>query len=203
MLRPSRRLLPLVLAMCVPCCYWATGFYCLLSVFDWHEVVTIGVIHLVIFVVARRIAYPDFKALPLFFGLVLTGMLTILAVWVEWKGAIYQSFSLAVVGSVSWSIASWACITSLRCIRSGRRGLRGALSTFAWTDQLVVLITPVAVAAVVGIVHAMTNSVTVGDRLQDFVQVAQLGVGCAGFLVLPWFLLRLILSGSIEAPFSD
>ncbi len=202
MVRPAQRALPVVLAICVPCCYWAIGFYCLLFQFDWRGLVTLGIVHLVIFLVARRIARTYFKARALFVGVVFTGILAVLALWVGWKGAIYQSFSLAVVGSVSWSIASWACITSLGCIRAGPGRLHMALSTFTWRDQLLLLITPVVVAAVLGTVYAMTNSVNVGDRLQDFFRVAILGVGCAGFLVLPWFVLRLILGGSIERPFS-
>jgi len=194
--RSPARLLRAFLAISVPSCYWIAGLYCLLSLFRWHETVTIGVIHLLIFVVAQRIAYAYFKPLLFFMGLVFLGMLVILAVWIGWKGDIYGSFSLAAVGSIAWSITSWECITYLCYIRARQGRLHTAFSSITRADQLIVLMTPMIIAGIIGVIHAMTNSVTVSDRLQDFLLVGELGVACGVFLALPWFSLPLILSGT-------
>ena len=148
-----------------------------------------------------RLAWRLACAASAFFGMlgVFVGLLVILAAWIGLKGDIYKLFSLATVGSVAWSITSWERITYLSYIRAKESGLHTGFSRITRADQLLVLMTPIIIACIIGGIHAMTNSITTSDRLEDFLMVGQLGVACGVFLALPWFCLPLIMSCSPPA----
>ena len=55
------RCLRVFVAISVPSCYWLTGLYCLLSDFNWYETVIVGIIHLLIFLAAQRVAIAYYK----------------------------------------------------------------------------------------------------------------------------------------------
>ena len=55
--------------------------------------------------------------------------------------------------------------------------------------------TPIIITSIIGVIYAVTNpdSRFLSDRLEDFFNVAQLGVACGLFLALPWFCLPFTL----------
>jgi len=185
------RCLRVFVAISVPSCYWLTGLYCLLSDFNWYETVIVGIIHLLIFLAAQRVAIAYYKPIIFFVCFVFLGLLTIVAAWIGWGGNIYRSFPLAVVGSVAWSIVSWECTACLSFIRVRKGRLHTGFPSITRADKLLVLTTPMIITTILGAIYAMTDPDArfLSERIANFFMLEQIGIACGLFLALPWFCL--------------
>jgi hypothetical protein len=179
----------------IPCCYWLTGLYCLMSDFSWQQTIVLGVVHLLIFIAAQRVAVGYYTPMMYFACLIFLGLLTIMAAWIGWGRNIYRALPLAVVGSVAWAIVSWTCTAYLCSLRARKGKLRTSFPRITRADQFLVLAVPMLIAGIVGGIFAATNpdSRFLSERFEDFVNVGQLGVACGAFLALPWLCLPLAL----------
>jgi hypothetical protein len=179
-------------AIVVPCCYWLAGLLFLLHDFTWYATVATGIFHLFIFLVVQRLVNAYYKPVLFFVCFLFVGIATFFAAWIVWEPNTDVSFPLALVGNIAWSIVSWECTTYLHLFRL-RQDVPPAngSAVISRTDQLLVLTTPMIFAGCFGAIFAVTNpdSRFLGDRVEDFFNVAQLGVACGLFLAIPWFCL--------------
>jgi hypothetical protein len=191
-------------AISVPCCYCLLGLYCLLSHFDWPATAVIGMFHLGIFLAAQQVAQEGYKPILFFICFVFLGVLIFVAawVWISWMAVWilrehdrYAPFPLALVGSVAWSIASWECTAYLFLPRARKDGLETASPSITRADQFLVLATPMIIASILGVVHAVTDpeALVLSERVADFFAVVEIGIACGLFLALPWFCLPFAL----------
>lgn len=170
-------------------CYFLLGLYCLVSHFNWPAAVAVGVLHLAIFFAALEVSQEGYKPLLFFISFVFLGVMIFVAAWtwISWRAAWilrdndrYAPYPLGLIGSVAWSMVSWAWTTYL--------SLNRARITRA--DQFLVLATPMMIAGILGVVHAATgDALVLRERLADFFHVATIGVASGVFLGLPWLCL--------------
>lgn len=190
------------LAIGVPAGYLLAGLYCLLYDFHWLATVIIAMMHLGIFYTSQRERDVDYANIRSYSCFVLAGILVFAAVWIAWRPEIYRKLPLALIGSVAWSIASWQCSAYLSIVRR-QDGKQGSVAPhIARSDQLLVATTPVAIAALLGIIHAATDpeALAFAERLADFFQVSMIGVATGLFLALPWSSLSAALKSWKESP---
>ena len=189
------RCLRAFVAISVPSFYWLTGLYCWLHDFYWHQTVIVGIIHLLVFLAAQRVAIEYYKPLIFFMCFVFLGLLVSVTAWFGWGTKIYTAFPLFIFGSVAWSIASWVCTAYLSLIRARKGNLHADFPTITIADQLLVLIVPIIITSILGVIYAMTDpsALVLNERFENFFRVEQIGVTCGLFLALPWFCLPFTL----------
>jgi hypothetical protein len=155
----------------------------------------VGIVHLLVFLAAQRVAAGYYRPMLFFACFLLLGLLLFVAAWVGWKPAVHRGFPLALIGSVAWSIVSWECTAYLAFARARKVDRHFDSPNIGKADQFLVLAVPVIIAGIVGGIFALTNpySLFLSDRIEDFLNVARLGVGCSLFLALPWFCLAFAL----------
>lgn len=178
--------LHIAVAAAVCCCYWLAGLYSVWHDFHWVGVVGFGLMHVVAFLAVQKATVISENSVLCFVSFVAVGVLVFA---VSWMGlpATNHGFPLALAGSMAWSMVSWES-TAFRAIARGRRWrIRRA-------DQFLVLTAPLIMMGILGAIYAVTNpdSRLVTDRIEDFWNVAQLGVACGLLFWIPWFCIALI-----------
>jgi hypothetical protein len=124
--------------------------------------------------------------------MIFAGMILIVIVWCAVRRGVYFPFPYAVAGSVAWSIFSWQILIH-QSIFGDRGELAGlALRNITFTQATLALCIPLALSAMVGVAHAVTNSIDFNDRFVDFAFVLLLGSMTGMLLAVPLFLLPLL-----------
>lgn len=191
-------------AIVVGACYLITGALCLSSELGWREVAVLAGGHLGACAAGQRWGGRRGSLALSYVAFMGFGLLLIAAVWIASRGVIHRGFSVAVIGSVAWSIASWLCFLYLVRLPRRREQVNAGLARECTRAFIAFFAIPTMIGAVLGLIHVIWTSTGIGlvERSLDFAMPLVLGTSTGLLLAGPWLCVRWT-TGACKQPDSN